>query len=80
MPSGAIADLVAVFRYQTVRQLFSAARRPTMQSTLDLAPCGSGGRLERQKLPERNTRRSYGGWSDGLSTLLPGLQGQPGAR
>ncbi len=64
---GAIADLVAVFREQT-----GAALAPLQETddavVLDLAPCGSGGRLERQGLPEKHPDW-YGGWSDGVSSF-----------
>ena len=64
---GAIADLVAVFREQT-----GAALLPLQETgdavVLDLAPCGSGGRLERQGLPEKHPDW-YGGWRDGVSSF-----------
>jgi len=63
---GAIADLIAIFREQ------GSARLAPLEETsdavmLDLAPCGSGGRLERQGLPEKHPEW-YGGWSDGVSS------------
>ncbi len=64
---GAIADLVAVFRNQGGAELASL-EEDEEAVFLDLAPCGSGGRLERQRLPERHPE-AYGGWSDGVSSL-----------
>ncbi|MDA7416019.1 hypothetical protein PGB34_06535 [Xenophilus arseniciresistens] len=76
-PRGAIADLVAVFRYQG-----GAALAPLEEDadavTLRLAPCGSGGRLERQGLPARHPQ-AYGGWSDGVSSLCQGCKANQAA-
>lgn len=64
---GAIADLVAVFREQG-----GAKPAPLVEDedkvVLDLAPCGSGGKLERQGLPQKHPDW-YGGWSDGVSSF-----------
>ena len=74
---GAIADLVAVFKHQG-----GAALAPLQEDhdavVLDLAPCGSGGRLERQKLPERHPA-AYGGWSDGVSSFCQGCKANQAA-
>lgn len=63
---GAIADLVAVYREQT-----GGAPQPLNEDeekiTLDLAPCGTGGLLDRQKLPQKHPDH-YGPWSDGVPT------------
>lgn len=64
---GAIADLIAVFKHQ------GGARAGPLTETqeavvLDLSPCGSGGRLERQGLHEKHPQW-YGGWDDGVSSL-----------
>lgn len=64
---GAIADLVAIFRYQAGARL-SPLQEDDDAVVLELAPCGSGGRLERQALPERHPD-AYGNWSDGVSSL-----------
>lgn len=64
---GAIADLVAIFREQGGAKL-SPLRESDESVVLDLAPCGSGGRLERQGLPEKHPDW-YGGWSDGVSSF-----------
>lgn len=69
----AVADLVSVFRYQG-----DAALQPLWETDdavyLQLAPCGSGGRLERQRLPERHPT-AYGGWSDGISSYCQACRG-----
>ena len=63
----AISDLIAIFREQ-----FGAKLAPLQEDddkiTLDLAPCGSGGRLEKQGLPQKHPDW-YGGWSDGISSF-----------
>lgn len=63
----AIADLVAVFKHQ-----MGANARPLQESqsevVLDLAPCGSGGRVDRQQLPDRRPA-AYGDWADGVNSL-----------
>jgi hypothetical protein len=64
---GAIADLVAVFREQTGGAL-APLKEDDDTVVLDLEPCGSGGRLERQGLPEKHPDW-YGGWSDGVSSF-----------
>ncbi len=62
----AIADLVSVYKHQ-----FGARLKPLQENddevVLELAPCGSGGRLERQGLPDKHPAW-YGGWSDGVSS------------
>lgn len=73
----AISDLVAVFKYQ-----FGAQPQPLQESeeavTLTLAPCGSGGRLERAGLPSKHPA-AYGGWSDGISSLCQGCKANQAA-
>lgn len=64
---GAIVDLIAVFRYQGGAGL-APLQEDEASVTLDLAPCGSGGRLERQRLPDRHPA-AYGRWSDGVSSF-----------
>lgn len=63
---GAITDLVAVFKYQA-----GAAPQPLNETAneviLELRPCGSGGRLEKQGFPEKYPQW-YGDWSDGVSS------------
>lgn len=64
---GAIADLVAVFKHQ------GGVHMAPLQETddavwVDLAPCGSGGRIDRQQLPARHPA-AYGGWTDGDNSL-----------
>src|SRR5690606_13827761 len=65
--AGAITDLIAVFKHQG-----GAGLTPLQESdndvVLQLAPCGSGGRLERQGLPYKHAEW-YGGWSDGVSSF-----------
>lgn len=60
----AIADLLAVYKHQGGARL--NATETAEEVVVDLAPCGSGGRLERQgttvKYPDW-----YAGWSDGVS-------------
>lgn len=74
---GAITDLVAIFKHQG-----GAALAPLQEDddavVLELAPCGSGGRLERQKLPERHPA-AYGGWSDGVSSFCQGCKANQAA-
>ena len=64
---GAIADLVAIFREQGSAKL-APLQEDDEAVVLDLAPCGSGGRLDRQGLPEKHPDW-YGGWSDGVSSF-----------
>ncbi|KAF0807642.1 hypothetical protein A6D6_00639 [Alcanivorax xiamenensis] len=64
---GAIHDLIAVFRYQIGAELIPVKEEHDAV-TLELAPCGSGGRLDRQGLPERHPQ-AYGDWSDGVNSL-----------
>ncbi|MCC5859977.1 MAG: hypothetical protein JJT90_17610 [Ectothiorhodospiraceae bacterium] len=64
---GAIADLVAVYKHQ------GDARTQALEETethviFDLVPCGSGGRVDRQRLAERHPA-AYGDWSDGVNSL-----------
>ncbi len=74
---GAIVDLVAVHRYQG-----DAVLEPLQEDddcvTLHLAPCGSGGRLERQRLPERHPQ-AYGGWRDEVSGYCQGCKANQAA-
>ncbi|MBI5618223.1 MAG: hypothetical protein HY943_18215 [Gammaproteobacteria bacterium] len=64
---GAVADLMSMFRVQTGAVVEPVADTPEA-FVVDLAPCGSGGRLERQgatrKYPE-----AYANWSDGVSSF-----------
>ncbi len=64
---GAIADLVAIFKHQG-----DVKPQPLEENAdevvFDLAPCGSGGRVDRQGLPERHPT-AYGDWSDGVNSL-----------
>lgn len=64
---GAIADLIAIFREQGGAKL-APLQESNETVVLELAPCGSGGRLERQGLPEKHPDW-YGGWSDGVSSF-----------
>ncbi|MCU5782331.1 hypothetical protein MA04_01631 [Alcanivorax balearicus MACL04] len=64
---GAIQDLVAVFRHQVGAGLIPI-KEEADTVTLELAPCGSGGRLDRQGLPERHPQ-AYGDWGDGINSL-----------
>ncbi len=74
---GAIADLIAIHRYQG-----DAVLEPLEEDddtvTLRLSPCGSGGKLERQRLPERHPQ-AYGGWSDGVSSYCQGCKANQAA-
>ncbi len=63
----AICDLIAIFREQFGAKL-APLREDDDKITLDLAPCGSGGRLEKQGLPQKHPDW-YGGWSDGISSF-----------
>jgi hypothetical protein len=63
---GAIVDLVTVFREQTGAKT-APLEEDDEKVVLQLSPCGSGGRLERQGLPQRHPQ-IYGGWSDGVSS------------
>lgn len=64
---GAIADLVAVFKHQGGAKM--AALTETDDAVwADLAPCGSGGRIDQQQLARRHPTW-YGGWSDGDNSL-----------
>ena len=73
----AIADLVAIFRYQGGAEL-APLREDDDAVVLELAPCGSGGRLERQRLPERHPA-AYGQWSDGVSSFCQGCKANQAA-
>lgn len=68
----AIADLVRVYRYQG-----DAALEPLEETDdeviLDLAPCGTGGRIDRQGLPERHPDW-YGPWDDGITSFCQGCK------
>ncbi|MDE2365085.1 MAG: hypothetical protein KGM42_20610 [Hyphomicrobiales bacterium] len=63
---GAIADLVAVFREQPGGVLAPLVEDDE-KVVLDLAPCGSGGKLDRARLQEKHPDW-YGNWSDGVSS------------
>lgn len=69
----AVSDLVAVFRYQG-----DAGLQPLQETDdaacLERAPCGTGGRLERQRLPEHHPT-AYGGWSDATSSFCQACRG-----
>ncbi len=69
---GAIADLVSVFRYQGGGKL-APLEEDDDGVVLQLSPCGSGGKLERQKLPQRHPQ-AYGNWSDGVSSFCQGCK------
>lgn len=73
---GAIADLVAVFRYQQGAQLLLEEDEDSV--VLQLGPCGSGGRLDRQRLPERHPA-AYGNWQDGVNSLCQGCRANQAA-
>jgi hypothetical protein len=64
---GAISDLVAIFREQHGAKL-SPLQETDDSVVLDLALCGSGGKLEKQGLPDKHPDW-YGGWSDGVSSF-----------
>jgi len=64
---GAIADLVSIYKFQGDAWL-EPLRETDDEVILELAPCGSGGRLERQGFPERHPDW-YGNWSDGVSSM-----------
>ena len=74
---GAIADLVAIFKHQSGATL-APLQEDDDTVVLELAPCGSGGRLERQQLPERHPA-AYGGWSDGVSSYCQGCKANQAA-
>lgn len=63
---GAVADLLAIFRNQ-IGTVIDVVEDSQAALVVDLKPCGSGGRLERQgataKYPE-----AYANWSDGVSS------------
>jgi hypothetical protein len=63
----AIIDLIAIYKHQGDARLLPL-QETEAEVVLDLAPCGSGGRLERQGLPEKHPLW-YGGWSDGVSSF-----------
>lgn len=69
---GAIADLVRVYRYQG-----DAALQPLQETddevVLDLAPCGTGGRIDRLGLPQRHSDW-YGPWDDGITSFCQGCK------
>jgi hypothetical protein len=69
---GAIADLVAVFKHQLAGRLAPLTETDT-HVVLEMAPCGSGGQLERQGQPARHPAW-YGGWSDGVSGFCQGCK------
>lgn len=71
---GAIADLVAVFRHQVGAGL-APLTEDEERVTLCLSPCGSGGRVDRQRLAEKHPA-AYGGWSDGVNSYCQGCKAQ----
>lgn len=71
---GAIADLVAVFRHQAGAGLAPIAEDDE-HAILCLSPCGSGGRVDRQRLAEKHPA-AYGGWSDGVNSYCQGCKAQ----
>lgn len=74
---GAFADIIAIYKHQGDARL-APVRETDDQLVVDLAPCGSGGRLERQGLPEKHAGW-YGGWSDGVSALCQACKACQGA-
>lgn len=71
---GAIADLVAVFRYQVGADL-APLTEDEEHVTLCLSPCGSGGRVDRQRLAEKHPL-AFGGWADGVNSYCQGCKAQ----
>jgi predicted ArsR family transcriptional regulator len=74
---GAVADLVAVFKHQGG----VAMATPTETDDalwVEPAPCGSGGRIDRQQLARRHPA-AYGGWSDGVNSLCQACQANQAA-
>src|ERR1039458_3967878 len=74
---GAIGDLIAIFREQGGAKL-APLQESNETVVLELAPCGSGGRLERQGLPEKHPDW-YGGWGGGGRPFFPIFKNFPGA-
>jgi hypothetical protein len=68
----AITDLIAVYRHQGDAQPAPLTETED-EVILDLLPCGSGGRLERQGLPRKHPDW-YGNWSDGVSSFCQGCK------
>lgn len=73
---GAIADLVAIFRHQQGARLL--LHEDDESVVLELGPCGSGGRLDRQRLPERHPA-AYGSWQDGINSFCQGCRANQAA-
>ena len=71
---GAIADLVAVFRHQVGAGL-APLTEDDEHVTLCLTPCGSGGRVDRQRLADKHPA-AYGGWADGVNSYCQGCKAQ----
>lgn len=71
---GAIADLVAIFRHQVGADL-APLEEDGPHVTLHLRACGSGGRIDRQRLAERHPQ-AYGPWRDGVNSFCQGCQAQ----
>ncbi|MEZ5646303.1 MAG: hypothetical protein R3E99_14275 [Burkholderiaceae bacterium] len=69
-----IGDLVAVFRHQVGAELEPLTEDDT-HVTLCLRVCGSGGRVDRQKLAGRHPQ-AYGQWSDGVNSFCQGCKAQ----
>ncbi|MFO1115668.1 MAG: hypothetical protein U1E28_08300 [Beijerinckiaceae bacterium] len=64
---GAIEDLIIVWREQPGATL-SPLVEDDEKVTLDMALCGSGGKLDRARLQEKHPDW-YGNWSDGISSF-----------
>ncbi len=74
---GAVVDLIAVFKHQGAGRV--APPTETADAViLDLAPCGSGGQVDRQKLPQRHPAW-YGDWSDGVNSFCQGCKANQSA-
>lgn len=71
---GAIADLVAVFRHQVGAGL-APLTEDDESVELCLSPCGSGGRVDRQRLADKHPA-AYGGWADGVNSYCQGCKAQ----
>lgn len=63
---GAIADLIAIYREQTGGVTHKLVEDDD-RIVLDLTPCGAGGVLDKQGLPQKHPDH-YGPWSDGVPT------------
>ncbi|HJV87746.1 MAG TPA: hypothetical protein VJ698_19910 [Noviherbaspirillum sp.] len=67
----AIGALVEVHKYQGGAQLHCSETEDEV--VVDLAPCGSGGRLEQQGVTKKYPQW-YAGWSDGVSGYCQGCK------